>query len=270
MLTITTCWYILNSKFNKSRYDTWIKNFILHVRNFYLVIFTNEESKHMILPYVKNNQKIKIIIKEFEHFYNYKYKDYWIKNHKINNLLNSNSKHNTEWKLNMLWCEKIAFVKEVINNKYFVTPWYGWCDIGYFRDDTDKILLNNYWPNKETIKNLINSKIYYAKINNKKNEINSLIHCIMNKNEVGLPTHPINPTQTSIAGGFFLITQENINWWFTTFDTKLELYFKNNYLVKDDQMIIINCIVENITKFFLVEENNISFDKWFMFKRFLL
>ena len=92
----------------------------------------------------------------------------------------------------------------------------------------------------------------------------------MNKNEVGLPTHPINPTQTSIAGGFFLITQENINWWFTTFDTKLELYFKNNYLVKDDQMIIINCIGENITKFFLVEENNISFDKWFMFKRFLL
>ena len=42
--------------------------------------------------------------------------------------------HKTDWKLNMLWSEKIAFVKKCYDNKYFPeTDWYGWVDIGYFR-----------------------------------------------------------------------------------------------------------------------------------------
>lgn len=170
MLTITTCWYILNSKFNISKYEKWIKNFILNIHNFNLVIFTNEKSKHMILPYIKNNQKIKVIIKEYDKFYNYKYKDYWIKNHMKNNYLNNNSIHKTEWKLNMLWSEKISFVKEVIENKYFVTPWYGWCDIGYFRCRNNDINISEIskWPNSKKIENLNKNKIYYALINNNK------------------------------------------------------------------------------------------------------
>jgi hypothetical protein len=44
----------------------------------------------------------------------------------------------------------------------------------------------------------------------------------------------------------------------------------NNYLVKDDQIIIINCIANNFNDFELIQENNIKYDNWFLFQRYLL
>ena len=51
------------------------------------------------------------------------------------------------------------------------------------------------------------------------------------KNEKKIPQTPGPPEQISIAGGFFLLHKKNIWWWKTTFDKKLELYFKNDYLL---------------------------------------
>jgi len=110
MLNIVTCWYILKSKFNKKLYSKWMSNFLLNNKNFNLIIFTNNESKYMLDDYVNNNPNIKIIIKPIHKFYNYKYKTKWIKNHSINHSLN---KH-TNWELNMLWSEKISFIKDAI------------------------------------------------------------------------------------------------------------------------------------------------------------
>ena len=42
MITFATCWYELNSKFNKEKYLEWMKNFLPYVKKFNLVIFTNE------------------------------------------------------------------------------------------------------------------------------------------------------------------------------------------------------------------------------------
>ena len=39
----------------------------------------------------------------------------------------------------MLWCEKISFVKKTIEKNYFNTDWYGWCDIGYFRESNNDL-----------------------------------------------------------------------------------------------------------------------------------
>ena len=89
-------------------------NFLSIVNNnFNLVIYTDENS----LQYIPKRENVKIIIKSFEQFYNYKYKDYWIQNHEKNNLLNNR----IDWKVNMLWSEKIWFVNETIQNKYFNT-----------------------------------------------------------------------------------------------------------------------------------------------------
>ena len=44
-----------------------------------------------------------------------------------------------DWKINMLYSEKINFVKETLQKKYFDTEFYGWCDIGYFRCNQENL-----------------------------------------------------------------------------------------------------------------------------------
>ena len=267
-ITFSSCFYIMESKFDPSKYIEWMKNFISIVNNFNLVIYTDENA----LKYINtnNNPNIKIIIKPFNQFYNYKYKDYWVQNHEKNSLLNDKSC----WELNMLWAEKTSFVKETIERKYFDTNFYGWCDIGYFRNrtgeynDTNTSELTN-WPNSEKINALDKKKIVYACINNNDIYMNDLVRIVKNKNVNGLPTNPIPPFQNSIAGGFFILHKDMINWWFKTFDNKLELYFKNNYLVKDDQIIIADCVFSDLDRFTLFREFQYPYDNWFMFQRIL-
>lgn len=267
-ITFSSCFYIIKSKFDPTVYVEWMNNFLSIVNNFNLVIYTDEASSLYIDS--KNNPRVKIIIKPIDKFYNYKYKDFWIKNHEKNNLLNGKSC----WELNMLWSEKIWFVKETIERKYFDTDFYGWCDIGYFRNrnegyrdlHTDNLL---NWPNPDKIQGLDKNKICYACINNDNVYMNHMYQIVNNKNDNGLPERQIPPYQNSIAGGFFIIHKDKIDWWSQTYDTKLYLYFKNNYLVKDDQIILVDCILSNINEFGLFKENNIEFDNWFMFQRIL-
>jgi hypothetical protein len=107
-ITYSSCFYIIKSKFEPSVYIEWMKNFLSIVNNFNLVIYTDDNSSKYIPEEAITNIKIKIIFKPMEQFYNYKYKEYWIKNHKKNIILNDKSC----WELNMLWAEKIWFVNE--------------------------------------------------------------------------------------------------------------------------------------------------------------
>ena len=214
-----------------------------------------------------SNKKIKIIIKPFEEFYTYRYKNYWIENHKKSNL----KLHlHTDWRLNMLWNEKVFLVNDTIKNKYFETLYYGWCDIGYFRNRYNDLNTNNLknWGNDLAIQKLDANKIHYACINDDKIFMNYLYKLINDKNVLGLPVIEIPAEQNSIAGGFFIIHKNKIDWWLKTFDDKLNLYFKNNYLVKDDQIIVVDCIFSDINNFTLYTENN-NYDNWFMFQRIL-
>jgi hypothetical protein len=99
--------------------------------------------------------------------------------------------------------------------------------------------------------------------------MNNIIKIINNKNQYNLPVIPIPPFQNSIAGGFFIIYKKKINWWFNLFNITLERYFKNNYLVKDDQIILADCIFSNLDNFILFSESQYPFDNWFMFQRIL-
>ena len=264
-ITFSSCFYIIKSKFDSTTYINWMNNFISIVNNFNLVIYTDENSSKHINT--QNNPKIKIIIKPIEQFYNFKYKDLWINNHKKNVHLNDKS----SWSLNMLWSEKIWFVKETIEKQYFDTEMYGWCDIGYFRNRTDDLhtsTLKN-WCNNMTYVQANIHKISYACINNDNGQLDYLYKVVNNKNEVGLPLQPIPSHQNSIAGGFFIIHKDKIDWWAETYNKKLELYFKHNYLVKDDQIILVDCIFSDITNFTLFKEDNPKLDNWFMFQRFL-
>lgn len=263
-ITYSSCFYILKSKFDKDTYIQWINNFISIVNNFNLVIYTDENSVEYINT--KNNPRIKVIIKPLELFYNYKYKDYWIKNHEKNIYLNTK----TCWELNMLWSEKISFVKQTYYNKYFETEFYGWCDIGYFRNieyDTHTSLLEN-WSNTNIIEKLPKNKIIYGLLQYSKEYIKNIMIYINNKNQKGLPIIPIPPQQVSISGGFFILNKNLIDLWFKTYDNTLKLYFENDYLVKDDQIILADCIFSDIKSFYLFKENSEK-DPWFMFQRIL-
>lgn len=264
-ITFSSCFYIIKSKFDSDTYVQWMSNFLSIVNNFHLVIYTDETSCKYINT--KENKNIRIVIKPIDQFYNYKFKENWIENHEKNILLNDKSC----WELNMLWSEKIWFVKETAERNYFGTDLYGWCDIGYFRNrpyDLNICLLSN-WPCKSKLMEFSKDKIHYACINNNDNFINYLHKLINDKNEYGLPKQSIPPYQNSIAGGFFIIHKDLIDWWTETYNTKLELYFKHNYLVKDDQIILVDCILSNLERFTLYRENNRCFDNWFMFQRIL-
>ena len=266
MITFVTCWYNFKAKFNKEIYYDWIDNMLSNVNNYNLVVYTDNNSYSLFQKFMKPN--IKIIIKDYNLFHNYCYNKNWESNHQNNHLLNNA----VDWKVNMLWSEKISFVKNAYEEKYFDTEFYGWCDIGYFRNrenDISKEFLQT-WPNASKINELNKDKIHYGLINNNPNYMNQLFKLIINKNELGLPKIPIPPNQLSVAAGFFILHKDNIQWWFDTYDEKLRLYFNNNYLVKDDQVIVIDCIFSNMSKFQLHKENNPKYDNWFMFQRILL
>ena len=247
MITFATCWYELNCKFNKEKYLEWMKNFLPNVKKFNLVIFTNKESKYIFEDLIKDNEKIKVILLPFKEFGTFNYKREWIKN-QINP---SNPLYNKiSWKVNMLWCEKINFVHRAM--KYFDTDYYGWCDIGYFRTDNAKD-----WPHYHMT--IDKTKIYYGFVNK---QIFNQIDTILKNNMI------IPPNQWSIAGGFFVTYKKNIAWWKDIFYKKLDFYFENDRLVKDDQIIIVDCVCSNQEKFTLCEENS-KYDPWFMFKRIL-
>jgi hypothetical protein len=99
--------------------------------------------------------------------------------------------------------------------------------------------------------------------------MNHLFKIVKNKNNHGLPRQEIPANQNSIAGGFFILHKDKIDWWCKTYDNKLFLYFNNDYLVKDDQIILVDCILSDIDNFFLFRENKEGLDNWFMFQRIL-
>jgi len=253
-ITFASCFYVLKSKFDVSTYQQWMQNLFSIVNNFNLVIFTDEHSKQYI-P-VTTNPHIKIVIQPLDQFYSYKFRDQWIINHNNNTLLNTI----TCWELNMLWSEKVNFVKE--SQKHFTTNLYGWCDIGYFRNrpnDTNTNMLE-HWPNPNKLNSMKPDKIYYGCIEPYNN---SLLKPHVNAGKQ-LPPH-----LNTIAGGFFILHQNMIGTWHQQYYNMLSSFFQKGWLVKDDQQIIIYCALKYPKLFSLAVENSVEHDNWFMFQRLL-
>jgi hypothetical protein len=237
-----------------------MNNFFSIVNRFKLVVYTDMNSIIFIHPTVFKHPNIKVIIKPIEDLYHYQYKDFWIKNHEKNYLL----KNRTSWQLHVVWSEKLWFVKETIEKQYFDTEYYGWCDIGYFRNKPNTLhtrYLKN-WSNPEKIQRMDKEKIHYACISNDVRYLNYIENIVKNK---GIIPHD----QVSLASGFFILSKTKIDWWCEIYDAKLKSYFYNNKLVKDEQIIITDCVFSNKEHFQLYFENNRNFDNWFMFQRIL-
>ena len=64
LITLSSCFYILESKFDPDIYIEWMKNFLSIVHNFNLVIYTDENTVKYIDT--KSKPNIKVIIKPIE------------------------------------------------------------------------------------------------------------------------------------------------------------------------------------------------------------
>jgi hypothetical protein len=243
------------------------------------VLYTDEENRHLFEKYA-DNPKICIVVRPFTDFHNWKYARQFEENHAKNHEL----VRLVDWKVNMLWCEKAHFVYDAMQQGYFHTDFYGWTDIGYFRDNSYS---QNEFPNNVTVSKLNKKHVYYSCLHTQL--LVDLYRIVTNKNEKGLPVQPIPPNQVSVAGGFFVTYKENVEWWRDEFDAKLQLYFDNGYLVKDDQMILVDCIMTEINEghqyvdirdkpqyrntitehFQILQYKDVQADHWFSFQDFL-
>ena len=273
LITLSTCWYILKSKFNIDTYLEWIRNFLSMVNNFNLVIYTDNKSITYLLPFMNNRDaRIKIIIKPMNQFYTYKYKNNWIINH-ANSDLKLHKK--IDWKLNMLWNEKVFLVQETIQNRYFNTMYYGWCDIGYFRNRQNDLHTNylQSWPNSRKLlsKPFNSSFINYGCVQQNPIIYNNLKGDIKQHYNNGLTGQPTNKLLVNcFSGGFFILKPELIDVYATIYNEKLLYYFTNRFIIKDDQTIVMDIIFTNPGLFYIHNECDKRFDNWFMFQRLLV
>lgn len=226
--------------------------------SFNLVLYTNEPTWEVLSQHgLKPLSNIVIVKKPLEAFSTYIHKDHWMRNHEQNVHLNSI----TSWELNMLWSEKIEIVRETIANRYFNTEWHGWCDIGYFRNRPNDLHTNELvgWPDRRKIQALSHDHIVYACVNS---------HIQPWRDFFDVHGY-VSPDQITFAGGFFLIHSSQITWWHQTYYQTLYRYFERKHVVKDDQVIVADCIFNYPEHFSIQTEEDQRYDPWFMFQRLL-
>jgi hypothetical protein len=267
-VVFSTCWYSLKAKFPESTYKSWMDNMLSSVNHHHLVLYTDKHNYPFFFSKYGHNQNIKIIVKPIEEFYNYRHRDFWNNNHLKNPLLNTK----INWELNMLWCEKVHFVHQTYISQYFPKcDYYGWIDIGYFRCrpqlDVPREQLHRF-PNPQKISQLNPDKIHYALVNNDMNYIQYLFQTV----QAG---QPLPQNQISIAGGFFIGHKHKIEWWKDVFTQKLEQYIAQGSVVKDDQIIIVDCVLNDFIQhsgnFDLHQTSSeMTTDPWFLFSHTLL
>lgn len=303
-ITFSTCLYNLKNRHGADKHLEWMRGFIRIVNRFYLVIYTDKETYDLIVTEVRkldaeSGSRIKVVIKPYTDFYNFKYAEYWKSN---NNNPECKLYGIADWRLNMLWCEKVHFVNETIERRYFDTDteYYGWCDIGYFRDTLTKSvsmfgtgrntpsayskMIRERWPDPAKINALDKNRVYYGcnvRPNNMSVALKYYSEHINTESE--LPRTIYDKRAHFISGGFFITGREKMKWWANTFQTTLEKYIAHNVVIQDDQQLISDCIFRRNTgtgtgtgsicekDFCITKVNENEPDKlWFMFRELLL
>ena len=293
-ITFSSCLYLVKNRHGYEKHLNWFRDFIRVVNRFYLVIYTGENEYDAICDEIRNlgedtRRKIKVILKPFSEFHNYKYERFWMEN---NARPGCKLAEVADWRLNMLWCEKTHFVRETIENQYFDTEYYGWCDVGYFRDTLSpgsayRERIREHWPNPDKINRLHKDKVYYGcniSPSNLHKCYTYYAQHFQNPAKIdavtGIPRDVYTPRAHMLSGGFYITGREKALWWCWRFQEMLELYITNNAVIQDDQHIIAHCVFTNgmngttpgtTPDFCIIKINETNEDAlWFLFRDFLL
>jgi hypothetical protein len=269
-LSLITAWYSFKNKFNEETYGKWITYFLENIHNVYVIVFTDTHGYERLSSFSEKYSNIQVIIKEFKDLEGYSQETFWRENHTKNVLL----KDRISWELNVLWNEKIRFVKLARDLGFIKTDWFGWCDIGYFRGRPNDISIERISgiPSDKVMNSLDTKKVYYGFVGNPYPAFLERCYQLrLSRDDFGIPSPQIPVNQNIIAGGFFVCHQDKIDWWYDTYYRKLQLYIDTHTLIRDDQIIILDCFTENQEHFELIQEKHPEkYDLWFVFQRFLL
>ena len=115
-ITFSSCLYYMRNRHGYEKHLNWFRDFIRVVNRFYLVIYTGEHEYSVVCDEVRKleedtQRKIRVILKPFSEFHNYKHERFWIEN---NSRPECKLAELADWRVNMLWCEKTYFVRETI------------------------------------------------------------------------------------------------------------------------------------------------------------
>ena len=258
-LTLSTCWYTFKNKHNTGKYIEWMKNFLNYVDNFNLIIYTNKNSVDIFKNF-NLSDRVKIVILEKEDWDLIQYEEQLLNNFERNICL----KNQLSFEVWLVYLQKTYLVKKTIKDNHFDTKFYGWCDIGYFRNTTAKD-----WATSRSLNKLSYEKINYCLMKNL--FIDKLRFFLNQKNStIDKVRRRIPPNQQSIAGGFFIGNKGKCLEWSGFFDTTLMYYLDNDLLIKDDQIIILDCVLQKERFFNLVNSSRKPFErKWTYFCHYL-
>lgn len=228
--------YKIKSKFNFDKYLEWGKNLLENLKNEIFIIYTDNYTYQFIEPLINNYKNIQIIFLEIQDFEYYKYLDF------LNNCTKLTEGYNIDPKLLLIWLERVIILKKI--RESIRSDFYSYVDFGYFRDNK---IYNNFLKNNIILNN---DKIYYCLIFNDILYIKDLLLFYDLNKEMPVKNDGM------IGGGFFIIHYNKIDFYLNLFDNKIKFYINNNKLIKDDQIIITDVILDknNINHFELITE----------------
>ena len=133
--TIVTCYYRLNkSKHTIEEYTQWIRNFILHLKDANLVVFTCEKDEPFIRDLLLENLSLRVVLmrKEIEEFrVSKQYPAIW----EGQEAMDPNPSCGRGIDCYKIWNTKFEFLKEAIDTNPFQSEYFVWNDIGNVRED---------------------------------------------------------------------------------------------------------------------------------------
>ena len=236
-ITVVTCWYHINNKYQLSQYTEWFKRFLQ--LNINLVIYTNEESKKMIESYREKRNTV-YIIRPFTEFKTYSFLEYWEHCEKIDIEKKYGCGHNKF--LYMIWNERYYhWMQEVTQTNPFNSTHFVWCDIGIVREEemVSKIRsfpagILNLQPHQFLLSQV--DHFYQHETTFHSDGILNVLH---NINEA-TSCNVINKVQ----GGFFGGTHESIQLFTDMYKSHLSRFITTKQFAGKDQYVLNNLVIE--------------------------
>ena len=235
-ITIFTCWYNINNKYNYQTYMNWLPNFL--GLNINMVIYTDIKSKS-ILESFREERNTHYIIREIEDFQVYKYLPYWEHCEKID--IEKGGGHNKY--LYMVWNERsYHWIDEVATLNPFKSDFICWTDMGIIRD---KDMLPHITGFPINILNLEKDKFLVSqvdKFNPSDYQIGhgNILNCLQNLNN-NYSCHVIN----RIQGGFFGGRIQECKKFSSLYKQHLHSFINTKTFAGKDQYILINLVITN-------------------------
>ena len=254
--TLVSCFYQLSySKHKLFNYVLWMINFF-KIKN-PKIIYTDKKTYDKLFINIKE-PTVKFIIYELD--------DFLVRN-RLTNLQWKHQYaidpemfiHNTE--LYKIWNEKTEMLKKSIENNYFNSDYFLWCDSGCFRDAN---IIKRYrdWPNSEKLREN-KDKIIILNIEDFLfTEISSLnLVDFTNKNRVG--------------GGIFGGHKDICIKWHKYYYEIFNKFLINNLFLGKDQSVMANVYIQSLRNndnfINLVHiPNDYKKNKWFFLQDYLL